>query len=334
MSKRGYTALHARSCESLVLSALIDECPDAYILFIQMIAGAGAWGRFPAHPKLLRRRVLGLSERMTAEIVGDALTELSRRNLVVIYPDGAGQEVVALRTHFEHNPHHGWHRLGPPEFPPAPDFDPPADLLKYLDKVRQGKFRGKTYGEECAKFGVMLEASVVADREVLAEAPAEVGWDAAEDAGAEPTRLKDPGSDLWQAILKATERWSPWQRDELLSLLLDATEDRATPLNEADVIEALGSAGPSVADREKPGNWLRRLLAQRGAAQRAEKDAGYLQPVKLSRDEQVRLATGQARRLLEQWPEEQVRSIMREEHSAETIELALAEAQKEPKADG
>lgn len=147
-----WNKLHSATNESLVVADLIDKEPDAAILWFMMIAGAGAWGRFPAEPRKLARRVCGLSERLTGSVVAAQTKALAARGLIVVYADHNGAGCIAISHYFEHNDKHAWHRLGPPEFGHPPNWIVPQSLIEYLEKVAADKFKGKELAAECDKF--------------------------------------------------------------------------------------------------------------------------------------------------------------------------------------
>jgi hypothetical protein len=149
----GWTKLHASTTQSLKIGNLIDEEPEAFILFTLMIAKAGVWGRFPAHPKLLKGIVAPLSDRLSAQKITEllAVLENSTYGLVTRY-EVDGQEYLYNTGHFENNPDQSWHRVGKLELPHPPDWSPPPSLVLYLAKVREGVYKGKKFMAECVKF--------------------------------------------------------------------------------------------------------------------------------------------------------------------------------------
>lgn len=151
----GWTKLHEKAAESVSLSEVLDEEPEAFALFMLMIAKAGVWGRFPGHPKLLKSRVAPLSDRLTAKRISELLTVLERYDLIVRY-EVDGVAFICNRNHFIYNRKQAWHRIGKLEFPHPPGFIVPAELLQYLADVEAGKYGNKTLQNECAKMGLML----------------------------------------------------------------------------------------------------------------------------------------------------------------------------------
>ncbi len=147
-----WNKLHSATNESLAVADLIDRQPDAAILWFMMIAGAGAWGRFPAEPRKLARRVCGLSERLTGNIVSGLVKTLVAKGLLIAYADHKGAECLAISNYFEHNDSHAWHRLGPPEFGHPPNWIVPKKLREYFGKIAEDKFIGKKLAAECDKF--------------------------------------------------------------------------------------------------------------------------------------------------------------------------------------
>jgi hypothetical protein len=146
----GWTKLHERTAESVDLAELLDEEPEAFALFMLMLAKAGVWGRFPAHPKLLRARVAPMSERLNAKRIGELLPLLIQRRLVTAY-EGDGMPLLYTTKHFTYNAKQAWHRVGRPEFPPPSGFVLPDSLVAYISDVEAGKYRNKTVETERKK---------------------------------------------------------------------------------------------------------------------------------------------------------------------------------------
>jgi len=148
-----WSKLHSATNDSLTIADLIDKHPDAAILWFMLIADAGVWGRFPAEPRLLKHRIVGLSERLTSAVVAEQTQVLVDAGLLVAYDDElSGTPAIAIVSHFEHNPTHSWHRLGSPEFGHPPSWVTPDDLATYLEKVALDKYAGKDLRTECTKF--------------------------------------------------------------------------------------------------------------------------------------------------------------------------------------
>jgi hypothetical protein len=161
----GWTKLHESATESVHLSELIDDEPDAFALFMLMLAKAGVWGRFPGHPKLLKARVAPMSDRLSAQRISDLLPMLRERGFVTAYVGDSGEPLLYNTNHFAYNGKQAWHRVGKPEFPHPPDFQPPEDLLEYLRDVASGKFKGKAVHLECEKFGIPWDQSLTTPRD-------------------------------------------------------------------------------------------------------------------------------------------------------------------------
>lgn len=160
----GWTRLYAQATESEHLSDVLDRDADAFALFTLMMAGSGVWGRFPANPKLLKARVAPLSDRLTSARIAELLPILEEprageeSGLIQRYTiDDRGTACLAITNHLIYNAQKQWHRVGTPEFPPPPGWEPPRTLRVYLEKVRQGRFRDKDFAKECERFGLPVE---------------------------------------------------------------------------------------------------------------------------------------------------------------------------------
>lgn len=160
-----WTRLYEKATESEHLADVLDKDADAFALFFLMMAKAGVWGRFPANPKLLKARVAPLSDRLTAARIAEVLPILEEppagevAGLVQRYTiDERGTTCLAITNHLVYNSRQQWHRVGAPEFPPPPGWQPPAALCVYLDKVRHGRYRDKEFAQECTRFGLCPDA--------------------------------------------------------------------------------------------------------------------------------------------------------------------------------
>jgi hypothetical protein len=154
----GWTKLHERAAESVSLSELLDEEPEAFALFMLMLAKAGVWGRFPGHPKLLKARVAPMSERLTAKRIAELVPLLEKHEVVTGYTvDGVA--LLYNTNHFTYNGKQAWHRVGKPEFPPPPGFCVPTGLAAYLTDVHAGKYKNKTVAGECEKMRLVYDHS-------------------------------------------------------------------------------------------------------------------------------------------------------------------------------
>lgn len=158
-----WTRLYEKATESEHLTDVLDRDPEAFVLFVLMMAKAGVWGRFPGNPKLLKARVAPLSERLTPKRIAELLPLLEepppgeRAGLVQRYVDDRGLACLAITNHMLYNSRQQWHRVGAPEFPPPPGFEPPGPLCLYLEKVARGVYRDKTFADECARFRLRPE---------------------------------------------------------------------------------------------------------------------------------------------------------------------------------
>ena len=169
----GWTRLYEKSTSSLHLSDLIDEEPEAYVLFTLMVAAAGVWGRFSANPKMLKSKVAPLCDRLSAARIVELLPLLEKPfadddqyGLVRRYQVG-GQEYLCITKHFVYNGKQSWHRVSRPDIPNPQDWLPPNELIAYLCKVRDEKFEKKSLGVECEKFGILPESLPTADQQLL-----------------------------------------------------------------------------------------------------------------------------------------------------------------------
>ena len=156
----GWTKLHESAVESVNLSELLDEEPEAFALFMLMLAKAGVWGRFPAHPKLLRSRVAPMSDRLTANRIAELIPLLEKHDLITKY-EVDGVPLLCNTKHFTYNGKQAWHRIGKPEFPAPPGFVIPVSLAEYLNEVQAGKYKGKTVAGECAKMNIFIDQSQI-----------------------------------------------------------------------------------------------------------------------------------------------------------------------------
>lgn len=157
----GWTRLYAQVAESKHVADVIMRDEGAFALFALMMATAGVWGRFPADPDLLKAQVAPRVRTLTPERIADLLPILEEppagedAGLVQRYAvDDRGNECLAITKHLLYNAQQQWHKVGAPRFPPPPGWQPPDSLRVYLEKVRQGRFRDKTFAKECARFGI------------------------------------------------------------------------------------------------------------------------------------------------------------------------------------
>ena len=154
----GWTKLYERSTESVSLAELFDEEPEAFALFVFMLAKAGVWGRFPGNTKLLKSRVAPLSDRLTSTRISELLPLLEEREMITRYTVD-GVEFLYNTNHFAYNGNQAWHRVGKPEFPVPPGFCLPKLLQAYLVDVHAGKYSKKTVAGECKKMGLDYDQS-------------------------------------------------------------------------------------------------------------------------------------------------------------------------------
>lgn len=254
----GWTRLYARATESEHLTEVLDQDADAFALFMLMMAKAGVWGRFPANPKLLKARVAPLSERLTPARIAEVLPILEepppgeQGGLVQRYTvDDRGTACLAITKHLDYNARQQWHRVGRPEFPPPPGWQPPPALCVYLEKVRQGRYRDKTFGHECARFGLRPEAirhgAPVPPPDEAPPAPqVELPLASEADGAADETAIAEP-----EALTPEPEAAPEPKRRQRRAKPVD---DRAT--GHAELYDALEAAYPNYREAR-----LRGLLA-------------------------------------------------------------------------
>lgn len=153
-----WTKLYSRISESEHMSGVLDAEPEAFALFMLLMSQAGVWGRFPGNLKALKGRVAPLSDRLSAERIGELLEILAtppkgeKEGLIILY-EHEGSKCVAIAKHFCYNPQHQWQNINQPEFPPPPGWEPPDELLLYLKRVKEGHYRSRDYEEECLRLG-------------------------------------------------------------------------------------------------------------------------------------------------------------------------------------
>ena len=148
----GWTRLHDKTNLSLKVADLIDQEPEAFVLFTLMIAKAGVWGRFPGHPKRLKAVVAPLVDRLTAARIQELLLILEAEpyRFVTQY-EVEGESYLYNTGHFDNNPMTAWHRVGPPDYPHPLDFVPPPGLIEYMRRVHEGKLPTKDFVTECVR---------------------------------------------------------------------------------------------------------------------------------------------------------------------------------------
>lgn len=285
----GWTKLHRKTNDSLVIAELIDEQPDAAILWFMLIAASGVWGRFPADTRQLRHRVCGLSERLSGEVLGAAVDVLRRGGLLQLYrTTDTNVQVLVIPSHFEHNPNHAWHRVGEPEFSHPPGWEPPKSLLKYLRKVKAGAYKDKQTVEECEKFavapgavpeplpedypkddsqGALLRQRLHTEKEKEQEKEQEKEGrePVPDDRYASGGELPDDLSALKQNYPKLRQalwgigNWQVIYRDRWLADVIGAIEGADPIRDEAHACELLKQHPPMQSEKNLPAKWLERV---------------------------------------------------------------------------
>lgn len=138
-----WAKLHSKISDSADFAAVADENPFAAMLFLLLLPQADVYGIVRAEPGWLRWNVCRKMD-VTEEQIGKALECLgvnrSKAPLIVRYRADRG-EYLWLPGWDEHQDTR-WDRVGPPEHPCPPGWQPPAGLLLHCQQDPSGKLAG------------------------------------------------------------------------------------------------------------------------------------------------------------------------------------------------
>jgi len=157
------TNLSDQTCTDELLGDLIDEDPRLGALWLLILAASQPWGRFPANIKLFKARVCPMVDSFSGDALQALVDRLVDAGMMAKYTCPWSQTACLAVVH--HARYNGdgrrFNRLGKPEYGPHPGWQPPHQLVSYLQAVSAGKFVDKKtgkalreFGAECEKFGV------------------------------------------------------------------------------------------------------------------------------------------------------------------------------------
>ena len=141
---KDWKKLARRITEDRYLTELFDAYPRAEGVFYRMIAAADDYGRLPADTPLLRAKICPRSSLPDKKITTE-VNRLVNSGKVARY-SVRGEEYLAIVNYHRYQ-ETDWSKTGKPEYPAPPDWEPPAELVAFVEShATTGKFPWSRYG--------------------------------------------------------------------------------------------------------------------------------------------------------------------------------------------
>ena len=127
---RAWAKIHRQAVNSPNLNKLLETEPLAEALYWRLLATCTPYGRSPATPETFKARVCPWTE-VSIDQIARALDALEEYGLIRRYcsPPGTYLEIINWFEFQSFN----WTFMDKPELPAPPDWQPPPDLLDFLD---------------------------------------------------------------------------------------------------------------------------------------------------------------------------------------------------------
>lgn len=141
---KDWKKLARRITEDRYLTELFDAYPRAEGVFYRMIAAADDYGRLPADTPLLRAKICPRSSLPDKKITTE-VNRLVNSGKVTRYTV-RDEEYLAIVNYHRYQ-ETDWSKTGKPEYPAPPDWEPPAELVSFVEShATTGKFPWSRYG--------------------------------------------------------------------------------------------------------------------------------------------------------------------------------------------
>ncbi len=143
-----WTKLHSKLSSSEHFADLVAEHgPWTGLVWCLILANGGVWGRLPRSPRQLRLRIAGLLDSLTTEQLEQSIQGLLAADMLHEYTDSEGRALLEIVNWWAYN-ETNFARVGRPEYGPAPDWQPPDALLRYLALVVDGHYPNRSLDSE------------------------------------------------------------------------------------------------------------------------------------------------------------------------------------------
>lgn len=163
MLKR-WAKLHTDIAASESMAAAFNESPAAAALFVMAMASCDAYGRLPGKPVLFRARVCP-SFDLTDDDVAKAIDLLVETDMVIRY-SVKKKDYIEL-CHYLEWQNYNWSRIGKPEYPAPPDWQPPDSLKQFVsNNLNKQPFSRERYGMEQVDENKLIVSEVEVEVEV------------------------------------------------------------------------------------------------------------------------------------------------------------------------